>query len=150
MTTLNCDIASNTNKTKQDDQPKRFEVSYSQSHDWISYYFSVMIDQDGSLTVHERSFLTKLNTSNTYQLTNVELNEIQTLLTKLTKVNLEALYTIETENNYVMDLPTNTLRYDVDGKVGETNIYGSGGNNELNNLIRKINIICTKYYGRHP
>lgn len=149
MTTLSCGNVSNMNKTKQDDQPLRFEVSYSTIHDWVGYYLSVKIDQNGSLTVNETSLINESNTSNTYQLTNEELNEIQTLLMKLTKVNLKASYTTNTENYITTDLPTNTLRYNVDGKVVETSIYGAGGNNELSNLIGKINIISKKYYRKH-
>lgn len=148
ITTLSCDAR--VKKTLQNELPKTFKVSYSQTHNWISYYMTASIDQEGHLTVQENNFVSGFNRYDSYQINEEELKGIQVLLMDLRKVELDELYTIVNEGITTTDLPTNILTYNIDGKTSQTEIHGSGGGNKLNKLTGKINKLCTKYYGSHP
>ena len=100
-----------------------FLIFYQKSNSWIEYSYNANIDQNGKLSITEKSFVTNLSRESEIDLPKEDLLSLKEKLNDLIAIELNENYGFDNDIAPT-DYPTISIKYVTKNKIASTYVYG--------------------------
>jgi len=100
-----------------------FLIFYQKSNSWIEYSYNANIDQNGKLSITEKSFVTNLSRESEIDLPKEDLLSLKEKLNDLIAIELNENYGFDNDIAPT-DYPTIYIEYVTKNKTASTYVYG--------------------------